>query len=111
MVAWISSELAGPTASPAGMLWRTVGFLSITLQRQNFQVLLACAPGLEEQVQGRLGRPLSEVPEFWRAAPDDALTWGDEEFDHLLPEIAPAAESEELGGTGTGLLRAAGVRL
>ena len=93
------------------MLWRTVGFLSIPLQRQNFQVLLACAPGLEEQVQGRLGRLLSEIPEFWRAAPDDALLWGDEEFDNLLPEIAPAAEDEELDGTGTGFLRAAGVRL
>ena len=47
------------------MLWRSVGFLSVTLQRQNFQVLAGCAPTLEEEVVGRLGRPLSEVPEFW----------------------------------------------
>lgn len=32
-----AAERAGsPTASPQGMLWRTVGFLSVTLQRQNF---------------------------------------------------------------------------
>ena len=75
-----AAERAGPTASPQGMLWRSVGFLSVTLQRQNFQVLAGCAPTLEHQVQGRLGRPLSEVPEFWRAAPEAAVLWGGEEF-------------------------------
>ena len=75
-----AAERAGPSASAQGMLWRTVGFLSVTLQRQNFQVLAGCAPTLEHQVQGRLGRPLSEVPEFWRAAPEAAVLWGAEEF-------------------------------
>ena len=42
------------------------GFLSVTLQLQNFHVMAGCAPGLEEQVSGRLGRPLSETPEFSR---------------------------------------------
>ena len=62
------------------MLWRTVGFLSVTLQRQTFQVLAACAPALQHAVEGRLGRPLSETPEFWRAAPEAALQWSAEEF-------------------------------
>ena len=68
-----AAERTGPTASPQGMLWRTVGFLSVTLQRQNFQVLAGCAPSLAEQVEGRLGRPLSEAPEFWRAVPKEAI--------------------------------------
>ena len=50
-----AAEWAGPTASQSGMLWRAVGFLSVTPQRQNFQVLAGRAPGLEEQVQGCLG--------------------------------------------------------
>ncbi len=56
----------GPQLSPTAMFWRTVGFLSVTLQRQHFRVLAAGAPSLGDQVEGRLGRPLSEVPEFWR---------------------------------------------
>ena len=75
-----AAERVGPTASQTGMLWRTVGFLSVTLQRQNFQVLAACAPALPDQVEGRLGRPLSEDPEFWRVAPKAAVEWGAEEF-------------------------------
>ena len=74
------AELAGPSASQTGMLWRTVGFLSVRLQRQNFQTLTACAPALRHAVEGRLGRPLSEDPEFWRAAPEAALQWSAEEF-------------------------------
>ncbi len=31
-------------------------------------------------MQGRLGQPPSEVPEFWRAAPEAAVLWGGEEF-------------------------------
>ena len=76
-----AAERAGPTAPSSALLWRTVGFLSVTLQRQNFQVLAGCATTLAEHVVGRLGRPLSEVPEFWRAAPEAALDWGAEEFD------------------------------
>lgn len=71
-----AAERAGPTASQAGMLWRTVGVLAVTLQRQNFQVLAGCAFGLEHEVRGRLGRTLSEEPQFWRAAPEEALDWG-----------------------------------
>ena len=71
-----AAERTGPTASPQGMLWRTAGFLSVTLQRQNFQVLAGCAPSLAEQVDGRLGRPLSEEPEFWRAAPEERFCGG-----------------------------------
>ena len=74
------AELAGPSASQTGMLWRTVGFLSVLLQRLNFQTLAACAPALQHALQGRLGRPLSEDPEFWRAAPEAALQWSAEEF-------------------------------
>ena len=33
-----AAERQGPTASPASMLWRTVGFLSVSLQRSNFQI-------------------------------------------------------------------------
>ena len=78
-----AAERAGPAgASAQGMLWRSVGFLSVTLQRQNFHVLAGCAPTLVEEVEGRLGRPLSEVPEFWRAAPEAAVLWGGEEFEY-----------------------------
>ena len=76
----MAAETAGPSASPTGMLWRTVGFLSVTLQRQTFQVLAACVPTMADEVEGRLGRPLSELPEFWRAAAEVALQWSAEEF-------------------------------
>ena len=83
---------SGPTASQQGMLWRTVGFLSVTLQRQNFQVLAGCAPSLAEQVEGRLGRPLSEALEFWPAAPAEALHRGVTSLViRLLPVMGPWA--------------------
>ena len=94
------------------MLWRSVGFLSVILQRQNFQVLIGCIPGAAELVEGLLGRPLSEEPEFWRAAPEPALEWGADEFD--LPPPVPiqgdVEEEEEFRGA-SGHLRAAGLRL
>ena len=101
------------------MLWRTVGFLAVTLQRQHFQVLQGCAPTLGAQVAGRLGRPLSKVPEFWRAAPEVAQHWAAEEFDfppdRLDPQGAlvssPGEAEPELGFSGVGHLRAAGLRL
>jgi hypothetical protein len=97
------------------MLWRTIGFLSVTLQRQNFQVLAGCAPSLGDQVQGRLGRPLSEDPELWRAAPEAAVLWGGDEFDYPPSPRAGAQDLEvpELGPqhSGVGHLRAAGLRL
>ena len=110
-----AAERAGPSASPQGMLWRTVGFLSVTLQRQNFQVLAGCAPTLEHQVQGRLGRPLSEVPEFWRAAPEAAVLWGAEEFGYP-PSPRPGGQDSEaptpaLMHSAAGHVRAAGMRL
>ena len=109
-----AAERGGPLVSATGMLWRVVGFLSVTLQRQNFQVLVGCAPSLAAQVEGRLGRPLLETPEFWRAAPEAALEWGAEEFD--FPPPRPGAEAEEepdLVGShaAEGHLRAAGIRL
>ena len=91
------------------------GFLSVTLQRQNFQVLAGCAPSLGDQVQGRLGRPLSEVPEFWRAAPEAAVLWGGDEFDYPPSPREGATDpgALELGLqlSGVGHLRAAGLRL
>jgi hypothetical protein len=96
------------------MLWRAVGFLLVTLQRQNFQVLAGCYDDLPDDVQGRLGRPLSEEPEFWRAAPEEALQWGAEEFGFPLPTTggdtsspAPAAEGSSLGAAAEGHLCAA----
>ena len=77
-----AAERAGPSAAPQGMLGRSVGFLAVPLQRQNFQVLAGCAPALDHEVQGRLGWPLSEVPEFWRAAPEAAVLWGGDEFEY-----------------------------
>ena len=110
-----AAERSGPTASQQGMLWRTVGFLSVTLQRQNFQVLAGCAPSLAEQVEGRLGRPLSEAPEFWRAAPEEALLWG---RDELGFPPSPRGGSLDLGAAegvsswaAAGHMRAAGLRL
>ena len=70
-----AAERVGPTASSQGMLWRTVGLFAVPLQRQVFQVLAVCAPSLEQQVQGQLGRPLPEVPDFWCAAPAAAVLW------------------------------------
>ena len=107
-----AERLAWPQRAQAGMLWRTVGFLSITLQRQNFQVLEGCAPGLEEHVHGRLGRPLSEEPEFWRAAPEDALDWGEDEFGYQRGQGAPGPDADDdLGVGAAGHLLAAGLRL
>ena len=102
---------AGPSASQTGMLWRTVGFLAVTLQRQNFQVLAGCAPALMEQVEGRLGRPLSEEPEFWRAAPEAALLWGADEFGFPPPRWDGGEEwAPDTDYSAGGHLRAAGLR-
>ena len=91
------------------MLWRTVGHLSVTLQRQNFQVLAGCAPSLSGRVEGLLGRPLSEAPEFWRAAPEAALAWGADEFDFPPPQRT--GNNEEQAPEAIGLVRASGMRL
>ena len=112
-------------AQATSMPWRTLGFLSATLQRQNFLVLSGCAPTLADRVTGQLSRPLSETPEFWRAAPDAAVQWGAEEFG-FPPEVAervddmhsgPAplmaagiAETED-SPLPEGLLRSSGMRL
>ena len=113
-----AAERAGSSgASAQGMLWRSVGFLSATLQRQNFQVLAGCAPTLELDVEGRLGCPLSEVPEFWRAAPEAAVLWGGEEFEYPpsprggSPELAAADDDLDPRHSAAGHLRAAGIRL
>ena len=100
-----AAERGGPHAAQAGMLWRTVGFLSVTLQRQNFRVLAGCAPTLEQQVTGRLGWPLSEQPEFWRAAPESALAGATDEFDFPTEGGAGASDGED---TGTALSQGGG---
>ena len=97
-----------PGEPARAMLWCTVGFLSVTLQPQQFQVLAGCAPAFGDEVAGRLGNPLSEVPEFWRAAPEAAVDWGAEELD-LPPPPRPGDAEDEL--VSIGLLRASGVRL
>ena len=96
------------------MLWRTVGILAVTLQRQTFQVLAACAPALQHAIEGRLGRPLSEAPEFWRAAPEAALQWSAEDFGFPAqpwqddPSGSPDVDH---GRSAVGHLHAAGMRL
>ena len=79
----------------------------------NFQVLVGYAPTLETQVQGQLGRPLSEIPEFWRAAPEEAVMWGGEEFGYPPSTHGRSLEepADDLLPSGVGHLRAAGVRL
>ena len=74
-------------------------------------MLIGCIPNSAELREGRLGNPLSEDPEFWRAAPESALEWGADEFD--LPPPAPSHEEEEETEVlqGAGLLRASGTRL
>ena len=88
---------------------------SATLQRQNFQVLAGCAPSLGDQVQGRLGRPLSEAPEFWRAAPEAAVLWGGEEFGYPPSPRSGARDPDDqdfdLVHSAAGHVRAAGLRL
>ena len=106
-----AAERAGPTASIHGMLWRTVGFLSVALQRSNFQVVAGCAPSLSAEAEGRLGRPLSEVPEFWRAAPEAAVEWAAEDLDIPPPRRGDLDTVEAEGLVGAGHLRAAGLRL
>ena len=71
--------------------------------------------GLSEQVEGRLGRPLSEASEFWRAAPEEALLWGSDEFGYPhSPRGGPldfGAEEGDLSRAAAGHMRAAGLRL
>ena len=110
----MTAERAGASASQTAILWRSIGFLLVTLQRQNSQVLAARAPSLSADVEGILGRPLSEDPEFWRAAPEAALLWSAEEFS--FPEqrhggAASVTAGEDHGFTAAGHLRAAGMRI
>ncbi len=79
-VAWAAADasaaggVGGPSAVCRGVLWRASVSLSVALHRGNFDVLAASAPSLAAGA-GALGRPLSEEPEFWRAAPSAALPW------------------------------------
>ena len=73
------------------------------------------APALDYPVQGQLGRPLSEAPEFWRPAPEAAMMWGGEEFDY---PPAPRGGARDHGDrdfdlmqSAAGHVRAAGMRL
>ena len=64
------------------------------------------------------GAPLSEVPEFWRAAPEAAVFWGGDEFEYppsprgfWSPEQADLKPDLENRHSAAGHLRAAGIRL
>ena len=62
------------------MLWRVGCTLSVALQRAVFRGLAIGMPEIAEGA-GRLGNPLSEEPEYWRAAPDFAcVDWVAEEL-------------------------------
>ena len=76
--------------------------------------LAACAPALRDAVEGRLGRPLSEDPEFWRAALKAALQWSAEEFgfpDHRRGDDPLGADRLGHGSSAAGHLHAAGLRI
>ena len=103
-----AAERSGSFANQSALLWRTVGFLSVTLQRQQFQVLAGGAPTLGAEVAGRLGNPLSETPEFWCAVLEAAVDWSTDELDLPPP---PRSEDATAEMDCTGLLRASGVRL
>ena len=78
------------------------------------QVLAACAPALMHEVEGRLGRPMSEEPEFWRAAPETALQWSAEEFgfpDQRRGGASHEHDRADIGNSAAGHLHAAGMRL
>ena len=63
-----------------GMLWWVGASLSVAAQRAVFGALAACMPELRAG-GGQLGQPLSEEPEFWRAAPDaECIDWVAEEL-------------------------------
>ena len=73
-LAW-SQTAACDTATLSKVIIESVGD-QVT---ESFISLAACAPALTHELQGRLGRPLSEDLEFWRAAPEAALQWSAEE--------------------------------
>ena len=62
------------------MLWRVGASLSVAAARAVFAGLAQCVPALRTG-EGRLGRPLSEEPEYWRASPDaECVDWVAEEL-------------------------------
>ena len=62
------------------MLWRVGASLSVAAARAVFAGLALCVPALRTG-EGRLGRPLSEEPEYWRASPDaECVDWVAEEL-------------------------------
>ena len=67
--------------------------LSVAVQRAVFRGLALCIPELSEG-GGRLGRPLSEEPEYWRSTPDVAcVDWVADELGlppHSWDEGPPA---------------------
>ena len=89
-----ASELLG------GMLWRVAALLSVGVQRAVFQGIAHCLPELRAG-SGRLGRPLSEEPEFWRAIPDaECVDWVAEELG-----LEPGRWDWPRGGFGGDLAR------
>ena len=63
---------------------------------------------MADEVTGRLGNPRSEMPEFWRAAPEAAVDWSAEELDLPVPPRLGEAEEDLVR---TSLLRASGWHL
>ncbi len=90
-----------------GMLWRVGASLSVAAQRAVFAGLAACMLELRAE-GGQLGRPLSEEPEFWRAAPDaECIDWVAEElglepgrWDRTDASLEPSYEGTALSEGG-----------
>ena len=75
---------------------------------------MATGGQMSDRSEGRLGRPLSETPEYWRAAPEVALHWSAEEFgfpDQRRAENFTRAGDADIGHSAAGHLRAAGMRI
>ena len=74
----------------SGLLFRVAASLAIAVQRGNFDVLAAAAPALSSS-SGRLGAPLGEEPEVWRAAPAAAVVVADDVVSSAVVGGLPAA--------------------
>ena len=103
---WASASAADEVEANGllgGMLWRVGASLSVAAQRAVFRGLAACMPDLRAG-GGQLGQPLSEEPEFWRAAPDaTCIDWVAEElglepgrWDRPAAPQGPSAEGAAL---------------
>ena len=75
-----SADVSGGAAAVASsVLLRSVGALSVAVQRANYHLLAAASSGSCDD-SGLLGRPLGEEVEFWRAVPGAAVLWASSEL-------------------------------